>query len=283
MEILKSEGEADLNMADREDTILRLRARGFTLAEVGEFYGLTRERVRQIEAKADPDGTKVRALVRERTEEFAGEVADTILATASENPEMALHPLTVLIRSRIPRGIWIGENEVREVLGPEAMRRRHAAMWSTRPEKARTWSDEDIHAAMREVYEATGKGYLSVNAYRRAEIAEPLKRPSSAMILQRYEFWNAACEAAGIPAGKPLVNRVYVRRWTADVCVEAVAEFLRTTDGSPSAANYDEWSRGNEDAPSMATVRNRVGRWNEILKLAFQKIEGGTDEASSED
>lgn len=270
MRAVEIDGER-IVVEDRSKAVLVLRSRGLTLQEVGDIFGISRERVRQIEDRADPMGTKVAELRNDRLREFAYASVDLINEVARENPGMRVNDLARAVSERLPRDIWVTEDQVRIVLGPEALKRRHVDVWDGRdiPKK---YTDDEVLESLRTAFRVSEKPHLSINYYRKYEVGQDV--PSSAHVIQRFGTWNEACKRAGIPHGD--TNLTYTRRWTPDVCVAAVARFINEVDGNPSAGKYDEWSRGIEDVPSMATVRNRCGKWNEILKMAYAKIEGGT-------
>ena len=90
--------------------------------------------------------------------------------------------------------------------------------------------------------------------------------PSSSRIIQRFGSWNAACVAAGLSTRA--TTRRYSRAWDAETVVAAVARYLASPDATGSYAEYAQWARTAEGAPSGQTVRNMLGSWAEAKSSA---------------
>jgi len=112
-----------------------------------------------------------------------------------------------------------------------------------------------------------------------AELGEPLtngaydswqrgrtEAASPALLIRRFGSWRAACEAAGLSAN---ATRSTTRRWSEDDLVAAVAAYLRADGTTGSFADYSDWARSHEGAPSGATLRQR-GAWADLKRRAAE-------------
>ena len=101
-----------------------------------------------------------------------------------------------------------------------------------------------------------------------------LKGPSAARISQRFRSWQAACDLAGVEAGKR-TRPLDLSRWTEDDLYAAVIHYLRLPQSTGAATDYDSWASGQDDVPSMGTLRNRLGAWNQIRNDAIERMQNG--------
>lgn len=244
----------------RVAAMMELRRNGRTLDEIGKEFGVTRERVRQLMIKyGGPDSTSVRQAQTERVqseEQVRGRVvSSTVRDVLSSSGPMSLAEVASTT------GI-----EAAEVARHWPAELTHLRLWGTNGAESR-WSDDKIMDAIREaaVYEFP----LTANAYGRLLAVGQIQGPSVPRIGQRYGSWTAACEAAGVTAGRAVRNN-YESRWSDNDLAEIVRQYLLDPDVPNSANRFDAWKRVNvPDGPSFQTVRNRFGSWTEAKRRAL--------------
>ena len=128
--------------------------------------------------------------------------------------------------------------------------------------RAPDYTDEQLVSYLRAAASQLGEP-LKVAAYdawqRGREAASP------ALLVRRFGSWNEACARAGVATNK---TRSTSRRWSDDAVVAVVASYLRAPGSTGSFADYSDWARGQDDAPSGATLRQRFPSWNEVKARA---------------
>lgn len=87
---------------------------------------------------------------------------------------------------------------------------------------------------------------------------------SPALLIRRFGSWNEACARAGVATNK---TRSTTRRWSDDDAVAIVASYLTAPGSTGTFADYSEWARQQDGAPSGATLRQRCP-WAEIKQRA---------------
>ena len=131
------------------------------------------------------------------------------------------------------------------------------------------WTDQDIIDVLKEA--ATLEFPLTVKAYSKLIEDGYLKGPSSARISQRFRSWQAACDLAEVEAGTR-TRPLDLSRWTDEDLYAAVIHYLKLSESTGAASDYDAWASGQDDVPSMGTLRNRLGTWNQIRNTAIEMM-----------
>lgn len=124
------------------------------------------------------------------------------------------------------------------------------------------YSDEQLVASIALAAAELGEP-LTAGAYDawqrgRADAASP------ALVIRRFGSWIEACTRAGVATNK---TRSTSRRWTDDEVVAIVASYLRSPGSTGTYAEYSDWARTQEGAPSGATLRQRFP-WAEVKERA---------------
>lgn len=96
-------------------------------------------------------------------------------------------------------------------------------------------------------------------------------RPTSQVFYNRFGSWLAACEEAGVQSGERLRDN-YVRGWLNVELGALVVEFLFSIEHDGSLADFRTWLGERPDAPSEATVRKRLGGWDDMKRNAIERI-----------
>jgi hypothetical protein len=66
------------------------------------------------------------------------------------------------------------------------------------------------------------------------------------------------------------------RTWDEAGCLDAVMRAWADLGCAPTGADYEVWACGRQDAPSLATVRNRWGCWSTVTHAALgARMRGG--------
>jgi hypothetical protein len=95
-----------------------------------------------------------------------------------------------------------------------------------------------------------------------AKFTELCGEPTVAVFIARFGSWKNACELAGVQAGEG--RESYSRRHTTEDLLAFVESYLADPRTSGSAQDYDIWQRQVDGAPSLALLRQRLGKWNDI-------------------
>jgi hypothetical protein len=250
--------ENQLVIDNRNREMVDLRSSGKSLEEIGEKFGITRERVRQILVKAGaPSFQEVKALRESIRADKLEEVKNSAIQIASQHPNKTL--------DEIADELQVSPVELRRIMTSQELN-LFARPLRTGVQK---WSDQEIIETLREA--ATLEFPLTVNAYSKLIEDGFLKGPSAARISQRFRSWQAACDLANVEAGSR-TRPLDLSRWTDDDLYAAVIDYLQLPQSTGAATDYDSWAYGQDDVPSMGTLRNRLGSWNQIRNTAIEMM-----------
>lgn len=250
------------NGAERAAAMFAVYSTGATLEQVGEQFGLTRERVRQI-LKAQ--GYPVRSVKETAALHRAGEysMAEEIVSLYREIED----PREVANR------LGVTHTTVQEVLRSEAVTNPLPA--STRRRKfgstQKRYTDAELIDCIQTASKKLG-GVLTTSAYsdfiKGRSLSDGRPWPSHQCMFLRFGSWRATLERAGLranPASAIAGQRLFEDRH----CIDAIRHVAREVGHSPTAAEYDLRARASYGGlPSLPTVRNRLGGWLNALRAA---------------
>ncbi len=127
--------------------------------------------------------------------------------------------------------------------------------------RAPDYSDTQLAAAVAAAAAELGEP-LTASAYDTWQRGQDAASP--ALLIRRFGSWNEACARAGVATNK---TRSTSRRWSDDEVVAIVASYLSSAGSAGTFADYSEWAKRNDGAPSGATLRQRFG-WAEVKRRA---------------
>ena len=255
-------------ISPRDSRIIELRKEGKTLDEIGKEVALTRERVRQILKKLEPDldfeEIRNEAQVREQYE-FNQQFHHIHQSIRDKWSEFQYSKF-----SEVAKFFDIPEWKVRKSLS----RIQYVYLQANEERKvAQSWTDEQCLESLRAA--ATYSFPLTVLKYRRLLEVGEVSGPTPALMWQRFGSWVTACELAGVEYGEAM--REYNRTWSDIELVKFVRRFMHSReDGKWAIEKYEDWRRLPEiEGPSAALLRLRLGTWSEIRVLALElKVDG---------
>lgn len=244
----------------RNERIVAMYAAGSTLNAIGEYFNLTRERVRQILEKSGIDRrnmTEHADILRVKTMSVYGPMVD-----AAFDEARSISKVAEMFKDKIPAR-W-----VRQHLEP---RRNESLRTNNTPQ---VWTNDQIISILREA--SAGKGTLSIGDYRkwRSSFDSDQKRPPTHSIISwRFGSWRNAVTIAGLADNA--AKREYKRRWNREDAMNAVAlyvDYANELGERPTFTGYDTWSRERDEHPSAAYVRHLTGMsWSQILRSVLTR------------
>lgn len=237
--------------------IAEARRRGETLAAIGSSFGISRERIRQILKDANgPTRQDARRAQLAARQSKADSVQREIRIALEQYGPATAEDIALLI-----------DVQVNEVAACWPMDLKQLRLY---PAKNRTqaWSDQDIISAIQEA--ALYEFPLTAKAYAELQAIGQIDGPSLPRISQRFRFWAAACDAAGVEHGAPARDD-YQSEWTDHDLLAFVRRYLWDRNYPNSVHGYDQWRTSEHpEAPSFSTIRNRLGTWTVVKTRALE-------------
>jgi hypothetical protein len=244
----------------RDFEILSRRFRGETLDAIGEKFGLTRERARQIiTARSGREFNKYKLLIAANEKSLKDNEVQRICSFISARPgvdweEVLEHfPNTKLHKKDLPtKTAKIVRTLRKSALAGE-----------------RLWTESEVLKAIAEAgtyYFPLGKTNYDFLLSKGA-----IKGPSSSSIMVRFRSWSNACELAGVECFTPKTH--YSKSWSDNELIQFVVAFILSDSDSTSMGQYDLWrlSQVNE-TPSSALIRITFDGWSDTLSIAFETL-----------
>ena len=242
-------------LSEREREMFALRASGWTLREIGDRYGISRQRVDEIvRDRGGPELPEVIAARRARAAEIIEQRAPEI----RQWWRAGLSISTIAEKLDLPAARV--HKSIDGVLSPidRAHRNRSIVMRTRMPR----YSEAELSAGVRAVAERIGRTPTQ-EEYR--GFAHELELASILTLAKRFGGWHAAVLAAGLtplPHGRGRGSR---RTWDKDSCWRALERVSDQLGNPPRFQSYVLISTGRPDLPSGPTVRNQLGRWIDIV------------------
>ena len=229
--------------------------RGGTLRSIGRDYNLSYERVRQL--------FQEHGLVSDSVRMDSARRYERILEAWERNDEIIDSYKLSGNADAVVQDTGLRRAQVDTVLGAFKQRATYRNRGGTQKGRVR-YSDSTIMENLRTAAEECGQP-LTISAYNK--FADGKGYPTNLTIMNRFGSWHAACEAAGVKANQQRPRR---RVFDAEDCIAAIRQCTEENDGVvPSYMRYVDWAKGNSQAPSAPTIRNRLGSWKEALEAAF--------------
>lgn len=252
-------------LSDRDREMFELRAAGWTLRQIGERYGISRQRVDEIvRDRGGPELPDVIAARRAREARIMRERSEEIRQWWRAGlPITTIAERLCLPAARVQRAIDT-------VLTPidRAHRNRSIVMRTRTPR----YSDEQLIAGVQQVANRIGRTptYEEYRAH-----ARELGIASVLTLGKRFGGWQAAVVVAGLeprPHGRGRGSR---RIWDQEACWRALERVADQLGNPPRFQSYVVLSTGRPDLPSGPTVRNQLGRWIDIVIELSARRNGG--------
>lgn len=250
---MASQPDAKQGAAERARDMHEIYANGGTLEAVGQQYGLTRERVRQIFRDQGLPTIPLGDRRRRVHEKRADEIIDKYRELRDER--------------EVARVLGLPRVVVEEVL----RKRLSASELRKRTKHGKKYSNDELIAMLCQASEALG-GVLTKDDFesyaRERQLSDGRPWPTAQTHMHRFGTWRKALEAAGLRAN-PTSAIAGQLLFTEAQCIDALRHLARELDKAPTVAEYEAYAKEMNGAfPSSATIRNRFGSWYDALAKA---------------
>ena len=250
----------------RNIKILDSRKKGFTLAEIGEQFSISRERVRQIIYKCvgkeldfylNNRKTEKQSLLEENQNEKINSIVDYVKSNKGVMLTKLLNEFEIELdfyQKFIPKNVAkfvLTKHEIGK--GP-----------------TKVWSNEDIVESLKKA--GTYFFPLSHGDYEKLVDMGEIKGPSVPLIYKRFGSWTNACYEAGIETNKP-VRSEYVLDYSDEEILNFLMRYFNEEQTIGSIEDFEKWRVAqNSKVPSIGLIRNRIGNWGVVKEIVLKKI-----------
>lgn len=245
--------QTDTDRHTRDRAILEEYLSGDSLALIGDRYGISRERVRQVLAEFGVKGRNPADAARVRNTRLASLHHDRIVAEFERVGTIA--GTAARLAGEVPGVV------VRHVLEGRTETRRPR-------DYHRQFSDTSILNAIRRADSSGANTTAKYTVWRGTP--EGHGAPSIPLVVMRFGSWAKARQYAGLNVTRQSTgNR---RSFSDDDITTAVERFLSActaTGRRPSARAYDNWAATVGNVPRLSTIRIRTNRaWTSLVAKA---------------
>ncbi len=292
---MSNEHRKERTRNERLNRIIEMRSNGYTLEEIGDQFGLSRERIRQLIAKSvgAEEATALYRSARKSARQKEVEKLqslfddwDGVFPVSTSISEALTAALNCIRDSSNSSGYqwrqaveeWLYTNPgssaeefkvgtgisttTGKTLGGEAFERFviRENTWAKRSE------DADLLNALRQA--ATYEYPLSANKFTELTQLGEIDAPSAQTVIIRFGSWNAACKIAGVEGHEPPSDH-YIRKWSDRDMWLIVERFLLLDGHRASYQDFEIWLSSQDDLPSAARVRQVLGGWAGIKRAIY--------------
>lgn len=259
-QILQSTGLSESAVREaRNAWMVNERTAGTSLRAIAEIVGVSPEAVRRsIKRSGGPDSAQVRELKADRQADHVRQLRGLIRRIVISMPGASV--------VEIAQEADIDENDVRPNLTRLGTKLVHDfGTTGSSP----LWTDEQLLQALR--IASTKSTPLSVAAYDALVAQNQIDGPTGQTFYKRFGSWKEACEEAGVSCGEAKRDS-YTREWSEADLRAVVVHFLFSPEHDGNMASLEKWLEEQLHAPSIATIRKRLGKWRSIKQKAIEEI-----------
>ena len=282
--------------ADRIQEMIQMRSAGATLEQIGDKFGITRERVRQLlitklgkdeakrleangrEGKVHQDYHRLFEFIENDSVEFPlnhdlSVMLDQLVSDRRMTAEGYRRPWAALVEEWLCEnpGIYPEEFEALTGISPRAGSSLAPNAFARFCLRENSWtvgySDEQLLNSLRVA--ATFEFPLSAKKFDDLASVGEIDAPTSQTVMNRFGSWNVACRKAGIEGHQPWTDE-YERQWSENDIWSIVQDFLLLDDHRASITDFDLWLQNQEGLPSAARVRQILGKWTDIKRTIYR-------------
>lgn len=251
----------DGDSGERNFEILHMRSSGNTLDSIGEVFGLTRERIRQLVRRFHNASSEIIELIKNERKAHVEESFQKAIETAvTEKGALTREDLAALLS--------VAPDEVMPLV-PKKLRKfvyEEEREWTATP----VWTKEAVITALQKA--STYHFPLKISDYENLIAIGEVVGPSAVKVYHLFGTWSEACRIAGVESASA-PNREYNRLWNDQELISFVVRYLRDEQTSGTFAGYSKWRAEQVDhVPSEALIRIQNGNWTSARNRALDKI-----------
>ena len=249
----------------RKAFVRDLRIQGKSFRAIGEIFGVTAEAMRrQCKRMGLPATSEMKAEKEKKKNEEMQNLRASLLENLKRSPGVTL---TVLAER-----VGMDEESVGSALLLEHKRylvQENYEKGDVDKQRSQSiWPPERIKTVLQTA--ATYHFPLTSLNYSNLVSVGEIDGPTVATIHKRFGSWVNACKEAGVECGTSHIEN-YQSLWTDDDLIEWVLKFLLTDASRWTLDGMDNWLASFSDAPSIPTLRNRLGGWEAMKTLAWER------------
>ena len=247
--------ERKLAIQLRNDEIVERLYAGAEVPALAKEFGLSGETVHKMRRELDLPSTS--QMKKNEADKISAEISEWVRSHPGCTPA-EIAEFIEIAESKVEALIYRSVKHL--VLGVNV--KSQTSILST------TWTQDQTFLALQKA--ANRLSPLTRGNYDNFRQEGVVSGPSGIRIIQIFGKWSKACELAGVESGAAR-RANYKRNLTQEEMSEYLGEYLITCT-TASADAYDAWARKEVGAPSLGTLRNEFGKWNEACDEALRQL-----------
>ena len=244
----------------RKSWMVELREAGESFSKIARKAGGSAEAARRLVSRA---GGPTAEELRDRRDALRATQTSELVAAVCR--EVRSHPGSSV--DDIARRLGVKSCEVRSALG--RVEKKLVVGFGTRGVVQPTWPRGRLIAVLR--LAAAHCTPLTSDAYARLVKTNRIDGPTVKIFYLRFGSWREACDAAGVECGTARRDN-YECRWSTANLRGSVVEYLMDPRTDGTLNNFEAWLGLRAGGPSISTMRDRLGTWDQMKAAAIEEI-----------